>query len=264
MENADVREPQDKEKDDGTDAHSEEAAADCDNEKELEQESSSDKEDPDRFPTKAETAQKAVQSLQVCECEWISCSLDNQCCCQNDIQITPSERPDSNWHLVAAWGHIGNTALLRQLKSGKKYKKTGSANNVKKMCFPTYFRHHQDISKHMDDYTKFKLKHFNPARESAKEEVSVLPDLSTTCIQMVNLEDPHLSKLANSKYVFLEIFSVLVQEKIFICCSCSILPCMQSLRCTTVHSDFVHAVQILLQRCPLCLFPETCLSDFCF
>ena len=160
--------------------------------------------------SKAEYEQNALHQLINLDDTTIPCGHRAMCSCQKKEPTAISKRPDGlNWHLVSAWGdntQDGPQTPIKQPKSAKKLRKTVSQGSIKKGCFPSYFKHHSDYSLHMEDYKNFVIKYYNtnsnPDNEAVKEQMLVLPDLSSKAIQIGDQEDPYLNKLVNSQYVF--------------------------------------------------------------
>ena len=159
--------------------------------------------------SKAEHELNAVHQLINLDDTAISCGHLPICSCQQKEPTAVSKRPDGlNWHLVSPWGDTspdGPPTPIKQLKSAKKLKKTVSQASIKKGCFPSYFKHHSDYSLHMEDYKNFIMKYYNTNSNSdldaVKEQMLVLPDLSSKAIHIGDQEDPYINKLVNSQYV---------------------------------------------------------------
>ena len=173
--------------------------------------------------SKPETEQNALlQLIDFGDVEMYSIHRTH-CCCQKKEPTSMSNKPDGlNWHLFCTWGENKQDGLAtfdRHPKSAKKIKKTSSQGNLKKGCFPSYFRHHSDYSDHMEDYKNFVSKFYNTNstfdNTAAKEQMLVLPDLSTKAIQLGNQEDPYLNKLVNSQYVIIFDLYMLYRSRFF-------------------------------------------------
>ena len=159
---------------------------------------------------KEELDVKASKQLIDCNYDWVASGHCEQCVCQRKEPVVVSKKPDGyNWHLVNAWGDSTQdapTTPVKQPKSGKKLKKISSSGSFKKGCFPSYFQHHLYYSTHMTNYKNFKSKYINnnssTETETTREQMIILPDLSSKTIQLSDQMDPYLSKLANSRYVY--------------------------------------------------------------
>ena len=160
--------------------------------------------------TKEELEAKASKRLIDCDYDWVASGHCEQCVCHRKEPVVLSKKPDGyNWHLVSAWGdntQDAPTTPVKQPKSGKKLKKTASSGSFKKGCFPSYFKHHLYYSTHMTNYKNFKSKHIinnsGTETETTREQMIILPDLSSKTIQLSDQMDPYLSRLASSQYVY--------------------------------------------------------------